>query len=356
MSDKNPLISIIVPVYNVEKYLKKCLDSLVGQTMKEIEIICVNDGGPDNSLEILNEYAKNDERIIVIDKKNEGVSAARNSALKIAEGEYIMFVDSDDWIDEAMCEEMLKAIKQDDADAVMCSYIKEFSDHSVENHVFSNEYIVWNEADVKKNFHRRLFGMISEELNRPQDGDIIVSVWMQLFKVDICREIEFVDLKKIGTFEDGLFQIQAYNNCRKFVYIDKPFYHYRKTNDDSITTVYKPQLFDRWQNLYNIMEDIIDENGYGKEYKNALNNRIALGMIGLGLNEISAKGKSIFKKSKSLKQMLKTERYEKAYRQLEFKPFPFEWKVFFFLCKCKMTFALVGMLECIDYLRRKNKR
>lgn len=92
-------ISIIVPVYNTEKYLKKCLDSLINQTLKDIEIICINDGSPDNSLKILKEYEKKDKRIKIIDQENQGVSVARNNGIKIANGEYIGFVDSDDYVD-----------------------------------------------------------------------------------------------------------------------------------------------------------------------------------------------------------------------------------------------------------------
>ena len=93
------MISVIVPVYNVENYLGKCLDSLINQTYKDIEIICINDGSTDNSLNILREYEQMDSRIIIIDQKNGGLSNARNIGLKEAAGEYIMFVDSDDWID-----------------------------------------------------------------------------------------------------------------------------------------------------------------------------------------------------------------------------------------------------------------
>ena len=99
-----PKISIIVPVYNVEKYLSTCLDSLINQTLKDIEIICVNDGSTDNSLNILNEYAKNDPRIIVINKENSGPGACRNLGIEKATGEYIQFADSDDWIEKETCE------------------------------------------------------------------------------------------------------------------------------------------------------------------------------------------------------------------------------------------------------------
>ena len=94
-----PTVSVIIPVYNVEQYLSKCLDSVINQTFKNIEIICINDGSTDNSLKILNEYAMADKRIIVINQENSGVYAARNKGLQIANGKYISFVDSDDWIE-----------------------------------------------------------------------------------------------------------------------------------------------------------------------------------------------------------------------------------------------------------------
>ncbi len=113
-----PKISIIVPVYNVKKYLSKCLDSLINQTLKDIEIICVNDGSTDNSLDILNEYAKKDERIVVINKENSGPGASRNLGIEKATGEYIQFVDSDDWIEKETCEICYKKAKEHDVDMI----------------------------------------------------------------------------------------------------------------------------------------------------------------------------------------------------------------------------------------------
>lgn len=104
----NPFISVIVPVYNVGKYLEECLESLVNQTLENIEIICVNDGSTDNSLNVLNEYRKKDKRITVVNKANGGVSSARNIGLRIARGEYIAFVDADDIAEKRLCERAWK--------------------------------------------------------------------------------------------------------------------------------------------------------------------------------------------------------------------------------------------------------
>ena len=116
MNHNIPKISIIVPVYNVEPYLRQCLNSLVNQTLKDIEIICVNDGSPDDCLSILHEHAEKDNRIAVINQKNTGLSGARNSGLKVASGEYVMFVDSDDWVDVRICEELYNAALRENAD------------------------------------------------------------------------------------------------------------------------------------------------------------------------------------------------------------------------------------------------
>lgn len=115
-----PLISVIVPVYKVEDYLPRCLDSIIIQTYKNLEIICVNDGSPDNCLTILQEYAAKDIRIKVLNQENQGVSAARNNGLKLATGEVIAFIDSDDWVHPAYFETLITCMKETNADAVFC--------------------------------------------------------------------------------------------------------------------------------------------------------------------------------------------------------------------------------------------
>lgn len=127
----NIMISVIVPVYNSEKFLEKSLKSLSEQTIDSIEFICVNDGSTDSSLDILNDFAERDHRFKIIDQKNRGVSAARNAALDIASGEYIMFMDSDDWYSKDTCMRALNYIVQYKADIVLYSMKMEYLDDSV---------------------------------------------------------------------------------------------------------------------------------------------------------------------------------------------------------------------------------
>ena len=112
-------VSVIIPVYNTENYLRACLDSVVNQTLRDIEIICVNDGSTDNSLSILKEYAQKDSRIVLINQKNAGVSVARNNAIAVAKGEYLAFLDSDDWFEPDAVETAYFKISQDKTDVVI---------------------------------------------------------------------------------------------------------------------------------------------------------------------------------------------------------------------------------------------
>ena len=137
------LISIIVPVYNVEKYLEQCLESLLNQTYKNIEIIVVNDGSTDQSLDILNKYSFKDNRIKLYSQKNQGISAARNTALEHINGKYIMFVDSDDWIEINTCETALHELKKNDSDIVMWAYKRDYLNSSKETCFMGMKSIRW---------------------------------------------------------------------------------------------------------------------------------------------------------------------------------------------------------------------
>ena len=349
MNQKQPKISIVVPVYNVEKYLDKCVNSLTYQTLRDIEIILVDDGSPDKCPKMCDEYAKKDNRIQVIHKPNGGLSSARNAGLEFISGEYYMFVDSDDWLDEKACEDAYNEITKQFADCLMFSYTKEFGNHSIINHVFEKEHFVWNKEDVMNKFHRRLFGLIGEELACPQDGDLIVSACMQLFRTDKFKDIRFVDTKIIGT-EDCWYQILLYQHCDKFVYIDKPYYHYLRINDSSLTTKYNPHLYSRWQKLYDYMGEYIEKWNLGELYVQALQNRISLSVLGAGLN-LTHSHLNIWKGGKEMKTMLETPRYKEALSSLDVSIMPIHWKIFFGLAKHGHTTLLFMMLKILEYIR-----
>ena len=148
-------ISIIVPIYNVEEYLCKCLDSIVNQTYTDYELILIDDGSTDDSGKIADEYSSKDDRITVIHKKNSGVSDARNRGLENASGKYICFIDADDWIEVSYLEELLLLAKSNDADIAMCSYLKNSGNLSITQPVNSDVFIQTGKEGIDNLYGRR---------------------------------------------------------------------------------------------------------------------------------------------------------------------------------------------------------
>lgn len=346
----NKLISVIIPCYNVAKYLPKCLDSIINQTYKNLEIICVNDGSPDNCLEILENYKMKDDRIVIISQKNQGLSSARNTGIKCAKGEFIMFVDSDDWIDERTCEIAINKALSNDYDMVIWNYVREFPNNSLPKRIFNNEEIVFNKDDVIHRLYRRTVGLYKEELSQPENADSIVTVWGKLYKAKIIldNKLQFVDLEEIGTSEDALFNLEIYKYIDSAIYIPDCLYHYRKDNDNSVTSSYNDNLIRQWDNLFSVIDNHIKANNLDEAFCLALDNRICLSIIGLGLNVVDA-GKNI-KKIKEIKKIISSSRYRKAYKNLTLKYFPIHWKVFFALAKCNCSIGVYIMLLIIKML------
>ena len=156
-------VSIIVPIYNAEKYLERCLDSLISQSFRDIEILAINDGSIDRSLEILKRYESIDNRIKIINNSNVGVSETRNIGIMESKGEFIVFVDSDDWIDKDMIEKMYKFMTNEKSDMVICTYIREFREYSKEKKFNLPEINIYENEQVKNDLFRKLVGPLGSE-------------------------------------------------------------------------------------------------------------------------------------------------------------------------------------------------
>ena len=202
------LISVIVPVYKVGEYLNNCVESIVNQTYKNIEIILVDDGSPDNCPHLCDEWAEKDSRIRVIHKENGGLSDARNAGMKVATGEYIAFVDSDDLIEKEFLKNLYTAIMKYDCDFSGCKYRK------CESHCLIND----NKAD----FHGIVYDTISG-LRALIDEQIHQVVWNKLYKKDL---IECIGFEKGKYHEDEFWSYQVFARCKKYVEIDYEGYNY----------------------------------------------------------------------------------------------------------------------------------
>lgn len=355
-----PRISIVVPIFNMERYLGRCLHSLLGQTMRDIEVIAVNDGSTDGSLAIAREYAAADSRLIVIDSANGGVAAARNRGLAHCRGEYIGFADPDDWADADMYESMYGAAVREGADIAMCAYVREFGTHAkIKPFPFPDGLCLRGEA-VQLEMTRRLIGPIGEELGSPEHLDAWGTVWSKLYSAALIRDngLVFTDLERIGSCEDTLFNVAAFGKAQSFVFLNRPYYHYWKVNDASITTVHKPRLQEQFRTLYGLLQPLADaapSPALTELYGAALRNRIAMNVLGLGLNIASGRHKaSLWSKRRELKRLLAAEPFRSALAALETRHCPPVWQVFFAAAKQRLALSLLLLLLCIEYMRTRS--
>lgn len=348
--DENPVVSVIVPVYKTELYLEQCVESILNQTYSNLEVILVDDGSPDRCPEICDTYASGDKRIQVIHKENGGPSSAREAGIKRATGDYLMVVDSDDWIDAESIAACIDVALRHNADCVIFGYVREFAGRSVFTSLFNQDFS-YELSDSEKLVHRRIIGQIGAELAAPQQIDSLSSICMKLYRTSVCRNGRIVSERVVGTSEDTIFNLYALDGC-KISYVNKCFYHYRKTNTQSITTQYKPALAEKWDVMYDIMQEYIRDSDRAETYQTPFLNRVACGMIGLGLNEISGP-ESLFEKSKKMRAILEKPLYQAAFSQLDTSYFDGKWKLFFWLCKKRWTFFLAQLLQIMNYLRSR---
>ena len=204
-------VSVIIPVYNVEKYLEECLQSICNQTLKDIEIICINDGSTDKSGQILKDFAKKDKRIVLIEQKNQGVSIARNNGLKAAKGEYIGFVDSDDWIDPDFYEKLYKTAQKFDADIALAGH-KSYTDEKSGKEKITVKY---NKEKVITNFNKKIKSL-----------ELCVAVWDKIYKPNLILENQ-IWFPEGRTYEDGIWNLHIFYLAKKICTVPKCFYHYR---------------------------------------------------------------------------------------------------------------------------------
>ena len=251
-----PQISIIIPVFNAEKYLARCLDSVLNQTLKDVEIILVNDGSIDNSAVICDEYAQRDNRIKVIHQKNQGVSVARNNALSIANGDYIGFVDSDDYIHPQMFEKLLNTAATDLSDIVMCDALTVYDNGKTEDDTI---------AQLPNDCH-----MSKQEITPNVLLELAGAVWRCIYSCKLIKENQFFFQKGLKFSEDRIFNIYAFGYAKQITYIKKPFY-YRYVNLESTVHRFHNDFFESYKKAKQETEMAIkiawnDDEKYQKAY------------------------------------------------------------------------------------------
>ena len=325
------LVSIIVPIYNAEKYLKECLDSLVGQTYRNLEIILVDDGSKDKSGKICDEYAKQDSRVIVIHKKNNGVSAARNSGIEKATGNWIAFVDADDWIQRNYIESFAHEIEPD-IDIICCGY-KRINGNKVEKVNNNQDIIVLNSMEF------------IEKLLNVQNGYGFVHT--KFFKKTAIDDIRFDTNLKVG--EDALFNIEVASKIRKVKIINKSLYNYR-ISPESTVKKYDPGYVDKYQKSMQKCFDYINVN-FENNNDIILNveNYIAYHVMLIAINYCYNPDNPTKKRKQQLKEVCNIKLFKKAIKQSNFNDLSITRKIMLFTLK----FKLYTLTSIICKIRQK---
>lgn len=231
-------VSVLIPVYKVEKYLRECMDSVVNQTLKEIEIICVDDGSPDNCGKILDEYARKDKRITVVHQDNQGLPAARMAGISRAKGEYIKFVDSDDILDLKACEICYKKAKLEDADLVV-----------------HGAYSFKNECTKENLRHYKTF---KNEILYGQNFDLfVINVWTGLYKTSVIKDNDLSFNLEAQMGEDRTFNEIFVPFARKIVTMKDQLYYYRRDNSSSLCSTVKGA--NRFKDLISNIKYVYDD-------------------------------------------------------------------------------------------------
>lgn len=230
MANKKIKISIIIPIYNTEKYLKKCLDSLVNQTLQNIEIICINDGSTDNSGKILKKFAFKDKRIKIIEKENEGQSKARNIGIKKAKGEFLGFVDSDDWVDKNYFEKLYNAAIKHNCDIACCGFKRS-------GKIFEKLKIKYKNIQIAKDINAKVKIVEIPKYNY---------VCNKIYNTENFKKTN-LNFENGRFFEDAAILIKILYYMGDLVTVPNTYYHYRKNNSSTVAAYSKKHINDyKW--------------------------------------------------------------------------------------------------------------
>ena len=338
-------VSVIIPVYNVEKYLDRCVQSVLNQTLKEIEVILVDDGSPDNCPQLCDEYVKMDNRVKVIHKENQGLGFARNSGMEIATGEYIAFVDSDDWIKVDMYEKLYRIGMKNNSDIVVGGHSDFVNNNPVITKIHPLARKIYKEKKEILEIRKNLFG------HAPDDKTIEafpMSSCMSLYKKSFINENNLRFYK--GISEDTIFNLDAYKDANSITFTEYTDYCYRKEGQNSITQTFSSDKILKYKQFLEKLFEIAymeeNEENVIRVKKTAIDySRLYVGILENSKLSLKEKKKYI---EKFIDEM------GHFWRDYPIKKLPMQQKIFQILIEKKYYF-LVLLLSKVRKLLKKKK-
>ena len=313
-----PKVSIVVPVYKVEKYLVRCVKSLSNQTLKDIEIILVDDGSPDNCGHMCDEFEKTDSRIKVVHKKNGGLSSARNAGLEVATGETVGFVDSDDDVELTMYEELYETLINNQVDFVMSDYLRIENEHVSYIKTTNLREGYFSKDDIKKEIYPQLI------MGRNLDYGPLLSVWHCLYKREFLINNNLMFANDVKWSEDNLFSSIVGYCANSFYYLkNKPLYHYYN-NPGTITTSYKQGSWEVYSKMNDYLQDYFnEEKGYN------FSEQLKLHLIYYACNSLNQVKNAKMSRSTKMElyaRIMKSNKLQEAFTDFDF-PKEWSWKL-----------------------------
>lgn len=344
----NPLISIIIPIYNQEKLLARCLDSILMQDYKNLEIILINDGSKDSSPQLCDAYAEKDNRIVVVHKENAGVAEARNSGLDVATGDYISFIDPDDWIESNTYSTLVGELTENDIDIIRFQAYK--SNGSILNEIpFDGIYTDQTLTDFQ-------LAMIGS----PKFGGMFILgvLWLHIYKRELINKNNIRFDKELRRCEDRLFCIQAILNANKIRFTKHTLYHY-ETSDNSLSNRYDPI---RWEQELHFLKEL--RKAYQVKSENFRNEAdiriksdyILRAIVSMNHEFFSQNNNSFSFRKKRISQIINDENVVISIKNLEKEELGKKGNLIFSLIKSRSALSLTFLLSTILHGGRlKNK-
>lgn len=348
MKNPNPIITFIVPVYKVpDNILSFCIKSVINQTVKDWELILVDDESPDNAGMVCDFFVELDSRISVIHQKNQGVSVARNEGIKQAKGEWICFVDSDDWLEENYISEFMEMHKEvPDADILISACYVNYDRKQVKNPFFTDSKLIGYKEGKDRFILEYLCGNIHGDNLSPTD---VGSPWAKIYRTDFLKKEKLLFNRELRRMQDNVFNLYAFELANKIYYSEKYLYHYRKSEFSGFAR-YIPKIVDYYELFFFELSLFISRYNKGEFFKDALYVKIIKSFYAYCKMNFTHKDNSFSLKERILafNKLITKDIYQNAIKRVKPAYFSRIEYIFFILLKYKLTYGIFGAMKAKD--------
>ena len=342
-----PKVSVIIPIYNVEPYLDRCIQSVRNQTLKDIEIILVDDGSPDNCPAMCDEYARQDNRIKVIHKKNAGLGYARNSGLDIATGEYVAFLDSDDFVDVVMYEELYKTAKEFGLDTCYCS----FNYYQANKVIPRNEVVQFELFQGQGAVKKFLLDMVGPDPSYPHEVKYLMCVWKAIYSLNLIKRFNLrFDSEKELASEDILFHSIYLPKATNVGFVPDCLYYYCE-NGSSISKTYSDTKFQLIRNSLMEVKKRLEQVYSREDYLTHYQRYLFLSLRGVLWHEMFNTCHSFNEKCSAIRLKCSDEAYSLLFQEYPYRMLPFAKRIFYKAAQKKNVIAIMCFLYFMKICR-----